>query len=149
MVQIFQKLTHRITRYFRWLWRQRGTPGERARGLALGVFAGCLPLFGFQTLLGLLLARLLRGNQLLAASGTWISNPVTYLPLYWFNYQAGCFLLGREMIFDDFAQFSWNNFWGHGLFVSSRLLIGSTFVGICAGALSGCIVYTILRLFSR
>ena len=51
---------------------------------------GCFPFFGLQTLLGMALASLVRGNHLLAAAGTWISNPFTYLPLYWFNYNLGC-----------------------------------------------------------
>ncbi|MFO0103826.1 MAG: DUF2062 domain-containing protein, partial [Cyanobium sp.] len=57
--------------------------GERARGLAAGIFCGCFPFFGLQTLLGIGLASVLRGNHLLAAAGTWISNPFTYVPLYW------------------------------------------------------------------
>ena len=29
-----------------------------------------------------------RGNIYLAALGTWISNPLTYVPLYYFNYKV-------------------------------------------------------------
>ena len=66
-----------------WLWAQEGSHGQRARGLAAGIFCGCFPFFGLQTLLGVALASVVRGNHLLAAAGTWVSNPFTYVPLYW------------------------------------------------------------------
>ena len=65
----------------RWLWQQDGSPGHRARGLAAGVFTGCLPFFGLQIVLGVALAATIRGNRILAAAGTWISNPLTTLPI--------------------------------------------------------------------
>ena len=55
--------------------KQDGTPFFNAKGVAVGVFCGCFPCFGFQTLLGLFLARVAKGNLFLAAIGTWISNP--------------------------------------------------------------------------
>ena len=30
-----------------WIWKYEGTPAERARGLAVGIFSGCFPFFGF------------------------------------------------------------------------------------------------------
>ena len=79
MAQFLKRMIDRFRRALLWLWSQEGTPGQRARGLAAGVFAGCFPLFGFQTFLGVLFANLLRGNTFLAVVGTWISNPMTYL----------------------------------------------------------------------
>jgi cellulose synthase (UDP-forming) len=79
-----------------WLWRQEGSHGQRARGLAAGVLTGCYPVFGLQIVLGIGLASLVRGNHLLAVAGTWISNPLTSLPLYWFRLPrsaAGCWAL--------------------------------------------------------
>jgi uncharacterized protein (DUF2062 family) len=76
----------RMRRGVLWLWRQEGTPGQRARGLAAGVFCGCYPFFGLQIFLSVGVASVVRGNHLLAAAGTLVSNPLTYLPLYWFNY---------------------------------------------------------------
>ena len=84
----------RMRRGVLWLWRQEGTPAQRARGLAAGVFCGCYPFFGLQIFLSVGVASVVRGNHLLAAAGTLVSNPLTYLPLYWFNYLVGCRLLG-------------------------------------------------------
>ncbi len=68
---------------------QNGSPFFNAKGLAIGVFSGCFPFFGFQTLIGVFFAKLAKGNVVLAAIGTWISNPFTYIPLYYFNYKVG------------------------------------------------------------
>ncbi len=148
MVQMQWNLISRLRRFFRWLWSQEGTPGYRARGLAIGVFCGCFPLFGFQTLLGITLARLLRGNQFLAVSGTWISNPLTYVPLYWFNYRVGCTLLGHRPGLHEFTQFGWSEIWDQGSIVISRLLLGSALTGTICGLLIGLLVYLQLKLRS-
>ena len=74
--------------------RQEGSPRYQAWGLAIGVFIGCLPIFGLQMLVSLGLASTMRGNKFLAMAGTWISNPVTNLPLFWLSYQLGTLLLG-------------------------------------------------------
>ena len=46
------------------------------------VFLRILPFFGFQTILGLFFARVAKGNLFIAAIGTWISNPFTYLYIF-------------------------------------------------------------------
>jgi len=120
-----------------WLWRQEGSPGQRARGLAAGVFMGCFPFFGLQILLSMGLASLVRGNHLLAAAGTWISNPFTYLPLYWFNYQLGCLLLGAGPGWPGLAALQRDQLLQLGWSFGSRLLLGSALVGAIVAALSG------------
>ena len=93
MTRWLRRLWRRGRQALQWVWQQEGSPGQRARGLAAGIFCGCFPFFGLQTLLGIALASVVRGNHLLAAAGTWISNPFTYVPLYWFNYHVGDVLL--------------------------------------------------------
>lgn len=111
---------------------QEGSHGQRARGLAAGVFCGCFPCFGLQTLLGVGLASLVRGNHLLAAAGSWISNPLTYAPLYWFNDQLGCWLLGSGQGWPSLDVLKGQGLWELGWSFSSRLLLGSTIVGTVA-----------------
>ena len=91
---MLRRTRKRLQEGLQWLWEQEGTPGQRARGLAAGIFCGCFPIFGLQTLAGITLASVVRGNHLLAAAGTWISNPFTYVPLYWFNYRIRGFVFG-------------------------------------------------------
>jgi len=149
MVQMFQALSCRLRRWAFWLLQQEGTPGQRARGLAAGVFSGCFPFFGLQTLFGVLLATLLRGNRLLAATATWISNPFTYLSLYWLNYQVGSGLLGQGGHTPSFSQLSWRELFYQGWAFSSRLILGSTLVGAIAAGSIGGFAYALLRAFAK
>lgn len=120
-----------------WLWAQEGSHGQRARGLAAGIFCGCFPFFGLQTLLGIGLASVLRGNHLLAAAGTWISNPLTYVPLYWFNYQLGCWLLGPGTPWPGLGALQAEGLGELGWSVASRLLLGSSLVGLACAVAGG------------
>ncbi|MGF1538012.1 MAG: DUF2062 domain-containing protein [Elainellaceae cyanobacterium] len=80
--------------YLRFI-RLQSTPKAIARGLAAGVFAGWFPLFGLQTIIGVAIAAAVKGNKLMAAAGTWVSNPFTYVPIYYFNFRVGAWLLSR------------------------------------------------------
>ena len=120
-----------------WLWAQEGCHGQRARGLGAGIFCGCFPFFGLQTLLGIGLASVLRGNHLLAAAGTWISNPLTYVPLYWFNYQLGCWLLGPGTPWPGLGALQAEGLGQLGWSVANRLLLGSSLVGAASAVAGG------------
>ena len=128
-----------------WLWHQEGSPGQRARGLAAGVFTGCYPFFGLQIVLGVGLASLVRGNHLLAMVGTWISNPLTSLPLYWFNYQVGCWLLGAGPAFPSLEQLKDGELLNLGASFTARLMAGSTLVGLLSALLLGGLYWLVLQ----
>ena len=125
--------------------KQNGSPLFNAKGVAAGVFCGCFPFFGFQTLLGIFLAKAAKGNLLLAAIGTWISNPFTYIPLYFFNYKVGSFLLknSENIIFDK--ELMVDELWEQGSFFSSRLILGSALVGLLLASISGVIVFLLYK----
>ncbi len=146
---MFRSLIHRLRRSLRWLLEQDGTPRQRASGLAIGVFSGCFPLFGFQILLAITLATVLRANRLLAVAGTWISNPITYLPIYFFNYRVGCTVLGKGIDVNSWRQLELDGLWQQGWRFGSRLLLGSFLVGIGFGLLIWTVVYFILIKSSR
>ena len=138
-------LIYRLRCSLRWLWLQEGTPGYKARGLAIGVFCGCFPLFGLQTILGIGLASLFRGNHLLAISGTWISNPFTYLPLYLLNYKVGAAILFDGQIVSPLEVFNWQALWEQGWIFGIRLFLGSFLVGLLGGVMTGLLVYLVLK----
>ena len=127
----------RLRRLLAWLWHQEGSHGQRARGLAAGLFCGCYPFFGLQMLLSVALASVVRGNHLLAAAGTWVSNPFTSLPLYWFNYQLGCWLIGPGAGWPGLDDLQAGRIWQSGGGLVSRLLLGSTVVGVACSVLGG------------
>ncbi len=125
--------------------KQDGSPFFNAKGVAIGVFCGCFPFFGFQTILGLFFARIAKGNLFLAAIGTWISNPFTYLPLYFFNYKVGSLLLKNypDIIFDENILIE--DLWEQGSIFSLRLILGSALVGFFLSFISGVIVFLLYK----
>ncbi len=145
MVRPLRAMRRKFRRWLVWLWQQEGTPVERAIGLALGAFSGCFPLFGFQTLLGLSLATIFHGNRLLAVIGTWVSNPVTYLPLYWLNYKVGCAVLGEAEKSPDLREITFQSLWHQGWILSQRLMLGSALVGCFVAGFVGVISYRVFK----
>ena len=125
--------------------QQDGTPYFNAKGVALGVFCGCFPFFGFQTLLGLLLARVAKANLFFAAIGTWISNPFTYIPLYFLNYKVGAILLRNYPVIKIDKDLLMQDLWQQGKVFSLRLILGSSLVGLFLGAISGGIVFLLYQ----
>ncbi|MEB3232014.1 MAG: DUF2062 domain-containing protein [Leptolyngbyaceae bacterium] len=105
--QLPQVMWKRRLRYFYLRFvRMRGSADAIARGFAVGVFAGCFPLFGLQTIIGIALATIFKGNKLMAAAGTWVSNPLTYIPIYYFNFWVGQQLLAGVGIRTDLPEWS-------------------------------------------
>ena len=125
---------------------QYGSPLFNAKGLAIGVFSGCFPFFGFQTLIGIFFAKLAKGNIVLAAIGTWISNPFTYIPLYYFNYKVGSIffntssneIIEKSLVIDDL--------WKQGRIFSLKLLLGSAFVGLLSALICGSIFFFLYKI---
>lgn len=69
--------------------------GSLARGVAIGLFFGLLlPLAQF--LFAVIFAILLRGHVAVAAAATFVTNPLTFAPLYWLAHRIGSVLLGRS-----------------------------------------------------
>ena len=129
--------------------QQNGSPFFNAKGLAIGVFSGCFPFFGLQTLIGLFLAKLFKANLFLAAVGTWISNPLTYVPLYYFNYKVGAIFLKSPLNISSKKIMVIGDLWRQGSIFSIRLIIGSSIVGLFFALISGTVVFLIYKLKNK
>ena len=79
------------------------SPHKIALGLALGIFIGFLPIMGIQMAAVLPFAILFRGNKTAAIGGVWISNPLTFIPIYYMNYQVG-------LLFSSYHRMTWEHF---------------------------------------
>lgn len=75
------------------IFRAHDTPHRLAMGLAVGLFLAMTPTIGFQIVLTFFLAPLVGGNGRVGSLMAWISNPLTMLWIYWFNYEVGHFIL--------------------------------------------------------
>ena len=82
----------------RHLWRPERHPV--AIGMAIGLAVAMLPPIPVQMLLAVIIAVLLRGNIPIAAAACWVSNPVTWAPILWFQWTIGDWVL-RPSSFDD------------------------------------------------
>jgi len=117
------------------LIRLRGLPEEIAKGVALGIFIGMTPTFGFQMAIALFFAFLLRENRLAAILGVWVTNPVTAPFIYAIEYEIGRILLGIERAKLP-TSFTWEGYATLGWDIMFPLWVGGLVAGVILGALS-------------
>jgi uncharacterized protein (DUF2062 family) len=72
------------------------TPHQIALGVAIATLVGLMPIMGIQTIVALALAAALRANKAVCVPVVWITNPVTFVPIYAACYVLGGFLLGAS-----------------------------------------------------
>lgn len=93
---------YRLTHPEIWHFNRRNV----ARGVALGLFVGFIIPLG-QIVLAALLAASARGNLLIAAAATLVTNPLTFPPIYYAAFHTGSFLLDLPFVnlsSDDLAH---------------------------------------------
>ena len=110
-------------------------PEEIAKGVALGIFIGMTPTFGFQMAIALFFAYLLKENRLAAILGVWVTNPLTAPVIYAIEYEMGRILLGMdraalpvELTWRAYAELGWN--------IMYPLWVGGIISGLILGTLS-------------
>lgn len=87
--------------YYLKFLRLQGDPHSLAMGVAIGLFVGTTPTLPLHTALIFIFAWPLRGNILAALiAATAISNPLTWLPQYYFSWQVGSWLLPGLLSWD-------------------------------------------------
>jgi uncharacterized protein (DUF2062 family) len=72
------------------------TPHQIALGVAIATLVGLMPIMGIQTIVALALAAAVRANKAVCVPIVWITNPVTFVPIYAACYVFGGFLLGAS-----------------------------------------------------
>ena len=88
----------RLWRYYRLkLLRLAAEPETVARGLAIGVLVGLLPIVPLHTVTALGLAITLKGSKTAALLGTLVSNPFDLVPHYLLIYYLGHKLLPLDI----------------------------------------------------
>lgn len=83
------------------------TPHAIALGTAIGMWIGMTPTVGIQMGLVMLVAfltrPLFRFNVMAAIVTVYISNPITMIPIYWFNYEVGSLFIEGMVTRDQFS----------------------------------------------
>jgi hypothetical protein len=87
--------------YYLKFLRLQGDPHSLALGVAIGLFIGITPTIPLHTVLIIVLTWILRGNILAALiASTAVSNPLTWLPQYYFSWRIGNWLLPGQLSWD-------------------------------------------------
>jgi len=134
-----KKFGHRLTEPRLWHLNRRTI----ALGVALGLFIGFMPVFG-QMFIAAGLAIILRVNLPTAVVSTWISNPLTAVPVYFFAYKVGAWVLQLPVEVHAFdLSIEW--FTHEFLIIWQPLLLGCIICGLIAAILG--IIF--VRLFWR
>ena len=119
-------------------------PEAISRGVSIGIFFGLTPTVGFQTLMLLPCCLILRGNFPMAYMATWVSNPLTLVPLYWVFENIGSLFISGSILSPDTAIA-----WPTLHFVTSgtlKMLLGSLFIAIPMSILSYIVANRLVRL---
>jgi hypothetical protein len=135
--------------YYLKFLRLQGDPHSLAMGVAIGLFVGITPTMPLHTALIILLVWLLQGNFLAALiSATAISNPLTWLPQYYFSWRLGNWLLPGHLSWQRIQELlglltsdasfkeSLASIWQMGLNAVAVMLLGGVLLALpvaCAG----------------
>ncbi|WP_163328274.1 DUF2062 domain-containing protein [Desulfurobacterium thermolithotrophum] len=122
--------------YIKKLLELRDKPDETAKGLALGVFIGFLPVNGFQVLIAVTIATLTRVSKVAAAIGTHVTNPWTTIPVLIIDYYVGCFLLGKKPCLLNINFSSFQSIISCGKEIIVPMFVGGAFLGAIFSVLS-------------
>lgn len=77
-----------------------------SRGVAIGLFVAFIPL-PLQMLMAAVLSIFFRANVPIAMVMTWISNPFTFVPINYFIYLVGTWVLGKTVETINIQEFNW------------------------------------------
>ncbi len=126
----------------------RDTRHSIALGTAIGIFLGLTPTVGIQMLLvvavSLLFGRFIRFNRLAALIAVYVSNPLTLVPIYWFNYRVGTLFVAGELSKEDFSRIIgyhgfgalWDTLVKLCFEIGAPLIVGSLIVATVGGVLT-------------
>jgi glycosyltransferase involved in cell wall biosynthesis len=118
----------------------------KAFSVAVGVFSGIIPLWGFQLLAALFIAAVFKLNKAIAIIASNVSIPPMIPIIVFLSYKSGSIWMGSKN--PDMA-FSFNlsvKAIGHNL---QQYIYGSITLAIIAGALTGLLTFILLKLFKR
>jgi len=153
-----RRIKYIINQWIHRLIHLNESPYRIAMGCACGIFCSALPIFG-QTLIGMIAARVLRASVIASLPWTWISNPLTTLPMWYGGYRLGIWIMpGKhkplsyteiQALMQNFDQMDWTQ----GLSLLSTelwkalhpLWLGTVVMGLAMAAPSFILVYYVAK----
>jgi uncharacterized protein (DUF2062 family) len=143
----------RLAGSFRGLLRLDDPPPRLAAALAVGVFIGCTPFWGFQTLLCVVIASVFGLNRAVTLAGTWLNLPWFAPFVYGAAIRIGWLVApglreadaaSFDLLLRDPGALSWETVWSWVRGSSLPLVIGSSIVGAAAAAVTYPVALAIL-----
>lgn len=137
------------------------TPHSVALGTAIGMFVGMTPTVGIQMIIVLIVAFLTRPffkfNKIAAVLTVYVTNPLTIVPIYWFNYKVGTFFIPSSVRYEDFVaivRFDSHDNWSERAFaliteLGAPLIAGCLLVAVVCSLLTYPAMRWLLRRFHR
>ena len=152
-----RRIKYIINQWIHRLIHLNESPYRIAMGCACGIFCSALPIFG-QTFIGMIAALVLRASVIASLPWTWISNPLTTLPMWYGGYRLGIWIMpGKQKplsyteiqaLMQNFDQMDWTQ----GLSLLSTefwealqpLWLGTVVMGLGMAVTSFIIIYKVL-----
>ena len=153
-----RRIKYIINQWIHRLIHLNESPYRIAMGCACGIFCSALPIFG-QTFIGMIAALVLRASVIASLPWTWISNPLTTLPMWYGGYRLGIWIMpGKQKplsyteiqaLMQNFDQMDWTQ----GLSLLSTelwealqpLWLGTVVMGLAMAAPSFILVYYVAK----
>jgi uncharacterized protein (DUF2062 family) len=119
------------------------SPSKKALSIALGIFIGTSPFWGFQGILALTLAAAFKLNKAIAFAFSNISVPPLIPIIVYVSYKLGNWVFGTEEINFDMENFTANIKLLENI---EEYLVGSLLLGLISAISFGSVGYIILKL---
>ena len=134
-------------KYFLELITSETKPKDIARGVALGIFIGFIPVWGvLQFFIAVFFSSILKVNKIATVLGTVVTTPLTIPFIYSFCYKVGVWLLKLEVQAFSFKDITFSGI----LAIAKPLLVGSIFVGLIAAIIAYILTYFIVwKIYSK
>lgn len=134
-----------------WLWKEvvlnpNESNGKKALSIGLGIFMGIVPIWGFQMLVALLLATLLRLNKALVLIAANISIPPMIPLIIFASFQVGRVWAGTDATFVIFSKKLTQEAMKQNLL---QYLYGSVTLAVIAGLSALLVSYVLLTIFRK
>jgi uncharacterized protein (DUF2062 family)/trans-aconitate methyltransferase len=139
---MIRRFRDRLRQFATALLKEGLDPGRAAAAVFLGIFVGIVPIYGFQTLVAVGLALLLKLNKPLTLASTFVNNPLLQPLIVVSSMELGYFL--RDGSFRPFSPSALV-----GAHMKEELLawgIGSVVLGVLAGGVGAVITAVVIHL---
>jgi len=142
-------ITEKVKDLLKKIFEEDSSAHSVALGIAIGIFIGFLPIYGFQMIPAFLLAVIFKINKAATVAGVWITNPLTAIPVYLFNLWVGLKITGYNYTYSQVklivGEYNLQEIFSLGTKLLLALMIGS----IITGFISAVLVYYPVKFLMR